>query len=206
MQAWTVETRQDGSMLSCSLRQILTLTSECRSRNRDSSDQATFSNLLLSNFGESELIVSSVCCSYLTGAAHGVVFCCWSPSASGFDVLCVQRWYSAYLGCNEWLFELLLSFYHLYPVFPFSSDLWHPQGIYVHTTAGHWIFSLFRPFSVNPRDGCARKSIDQHFLRYSDQPVWHQQPFHVQSLKSPFFPVLMLGLNFSKSSSPHLDA
>jgi len=26
-----------------------------------------------------------------------------------------------------------------------------------------------------------------------------------KSLKSPFFPVLMLGLNFSKSSSPHLD-
>ncbi len=66
-----------------------------------------------SNFGESVWIVSSVSCSYLTGAAPGVVFCCWSPSASGLDVLCVQRWYSAYLGCNEWLFELLLSFYHL---------------------------------------------------------------------------------------------
>ncbi len=35
--AWTVETRQDGSMLSCSLHQILTLPSECCSRNRDSS-------------------------------------------------------------------------------------------------------------------------------------------------------------------------
>ncbi len=32
----------DISMLSYSLRQILTLPSECRSRNRDSSDQATF--------------------------------------------------------------------------------------------------------------------------------------------------------------------
>ncbi len=40
--AWTVETRQDGSMLSCALCQILTLPSECRSRNQDSSDQATF--------------------------------------------------------------------------------------------------------------------------------------------------------------------
>ncbi len=40
--AWTVETRLDGSMLSCSLCQILTPPSECRSRNRDSSDQATF--------------------------------------------------------------------------------------------------------------------------------------------------------------------
>ena len=40
--AWTIDTRQDGSMLSCCLRQILTLPSECHSRNRDSSDQATF--------------------------------------------------------------------------------------------------------------------------------------------------------------------
>ncbi len=111
--AWTNETQQDRSMLSCSLHQILTLPSECRSRNRDSSDQATFSNLLLSSFGEPVWIVFSVCCSYLTEAAPGVVFCCWSPSASGFDVLCIRRWYSAYLGCNEWLFELLLPFYHL---------------------------------------------------------------------------------------------
>ncbi len=29
---------------------------------------------------------------------------------------------------------------------------------------------------------------------------------HSKSLKSPFFPILMLGLNFSKSSLPHLDA
>ncbi len=39
---WTVETRQDESMLSCSIRQILTLSSECCSRNQDSSNQATF--------------------------------------------------------------------------------------------------------------------------------------------------------------------
>ncbi len=72
-----------------------------------------FSNLLLLNFGEPVWIVVSVSCSYLTGAAPGVVFCCWSPSASGFDVLCIQRWSSAHLGCNEWLFELLLPFCHL---------------------------------------------------------------------------------------------
>ncbi len=39
--AWTIKTSQDGSMLSCSLRQTMTLPSECCSRNRDSSDQAT---------------------------------------------------------------------------------------------------------------------------------------------------------------------
>ena len=66
------------------------------------------------------------------------------------------------LGGNESLFELLLPSYHLKPVYPFSSDLSHQQGIFVHTTAAHWIFSLFRTIesilSVNPRDGCALKS------------------------------------------------
>ncbi len=50
-----------------------------------------FSNLLLSNFGEPVRIIASISCSQLTGAAPGVVFCCWSPSGSGFEVLCVQR-------------------------------------------------------------------------------------------------------------------
>ncbi len=56
-------------------------TSECCSRNRDSSDQATFYNLLLSIFGDPVWIVSSVCCSYLTGAAP-----VWS-SAAGAHLL-----------------------------------------------------------------------------------------------------------------------
>ncbi len=72
-----------------------------------------FSNLLLSDFGEPLRIVAAVSCSWLTGAAPGVVFCCCSLSASRFYVLCIQWWYSAYFGCNEWLFELLLPFYHL---------------------------------------------------------------------------------------------
>ncbi len=101
------------SMLSCSLHQIMTLHLNVAAEIKTHQTRQRFYNLLLSSFDESVWIVSSVCCSYLTGAAPGVVFCCWSPSASGFDVLCVQRWYSADLGCNEWLFELLLSFYHL---------------------------------------------------------------------------------------------
>ncbi|MDG2633082.1 hypothetical protein P7M35_25030, partial [Vibrio parahaemolyticus] len=64
------------------------------------------------------------------------------PSASRFDVLFSQRWSSAYLGCNEWLFELLLSFYHLELVWPFSSDLWHQQDIFTQRTAAQWVFSL----------------------------------------------------------------
>ncbi len=146
--AWTVETRQDRSMLSCSLHQILTLHLNVAAEFETHHTRQRFSNLLLSSFGESVWIVSSVCCSYLTGAAPGVVFCCWSPSASGFDVLCVQRWYSAYLGCNEWLFELLLPFYT--SITSLSILLWHQQGIFVHTTAAHWIFSLFRTILCKP--------------------------------------------------------
>ncbi len=109
--AWTSETRQDGSMLSFTPNSDP--TSECCSRNQDSSDQATFFQSSVVQFWWScvNCILRVLFLSDRSGT--GVVFCCWSPSASGFDVLCVQRWYSADLGCNEWLFELLLSFYHL---------------------------------------------------------------------------------------------
>jgi len=72
----------------------------------------------------------------------------------------------------------------------------------------HWIFSLFRTILSKPkRRLCVEIPVVQQFLKYSDQPVWHQQPFHVQShLNSLSSPILMLSLNFSKSSSPHLDA
>ncbi len=40
--AWPVDTRKDRSILSCCLQQMITLPSECYSRNWDSSDQATF--------------------------------------------------------------------------------------------------------------------------------------------------------------------
>ncbi len=91
-----------------------------------------FFNLLLSNFGESVQIVASVSCFKLTGAAPGVVFCCCSPSASGFDVLCVQRWYSAYLGCLSYCCLYIISNQSVR-----SPDLWHQQGIFVHTTFDH---------------------------------------------------------------------
>ncbi len=84
--AWTVETRQDGSMLSCSLHQILNVAAEIETHQT----RQRFYNLLLYNFGESVWIVVSVSCSQLTGAAPGVVFCCCNPSASVFDV-CVFR-------------------------------------------------------------------------------------------------------------------
>ncbi len=77
-----------------------------------------FSNLILSNSVDPVWIVSSVSCSYLTGAAPGVVFCCCNPSASGFDVLCVQRCIlQTLVVTSDYLSDYLyITFYHLYPV------------------------------------------------------------------------------------------
>lgn len=72
---------------SCCLHQILALPSERLSRNGDSSDQVAF---------------------FQSSVAPGVVFCCCR-----FDVLCIQRHLSPYVGCNEYLFELLLLSYQL---------------------------------------------------------------------------------------------
>ncbi len=65
-------------------------------------------------------------------------------------------------------------------------------------------FLFFGPFSVNPRDKKPSRSAVYEILRPARlAPTTIPRS---KSLKSPFFPILMLGLNFSKSSSPHLDA
>ncbi len=102
----------------------------------------TFFSLLF-NFGEPVWIVASI-----SRVAPGVVFCCCSPSASRFDMMCVQRCTSAFLGCNEWLTWVTVAFLLVQPVWPFSYDLWHQQGILDHRTAAHWIFSLSNRYLV----------------------------------------------------------
>ncbi len=133
-------------------------TSECCSRNRDSSDRQRFSNLLLSSFGESVWIVSSVSCSYQTGAAPGVVFCCWSPSDSGFDVLCVQRCILQTLvvtsGYLSYCYLSIISNQSVHS--PLTSDINKAFSSTQLLLTGYFLF--FRPVSVNPRDGCVWKS------------------------------------------------
>ncbi len=59
-------------MLSCSLRQILTLRLNVAAEIETHQTRQHFFNLLLYNFGEPVQIVASVSCSQLTGAAPGV--------------------------------------------------------------------------------------------------------------------------------------
>ncbi len=171
--AWTVETRQDGSMLSCSLHQILTLPSECRSRNRDSSDQATFFQSSIVQFWWA----CANCCSLRfqlledrSGTRCGLLLHLFRDGI--LHILVVM---------SGWVTVAFLS-----SITSLSILLWHQQGIFGHTTAAHWIFSLFRTILCKPlRWLCMKIPVDQQFFKYSDQPVWHQQPYHVQSHLNP---------------------
>ncbi len=155
--ARTVETRQDGSMLSCALHQILTLPSECRSRNWDSSDQATsiFYCLILVR---PVPIVASVSSYYLTGAAPSVVFCCCSPSASGSDVL----WFRdgilhTLVVTSGYLSYCCLSIISNQSAHsPLTSDINKAFSSTQLPLTGYFLF--LGPFSVNPKVGCAWKS------------------------------------------------
>jgi len=54
---------------------------------------------------------------------------------------------------NDWLFQSKLLFYQLESVGPFSSDLYHQQGIFAHRNAAYWM-DVFWPFFENHRYGC----------------------------------------------------
>lgn len=97
---WTVDTRQVGPMASCCWHQILTPPSARCSRNTDlSKSSAEFSPC------------SRCSLRFLFWQAWmepDVVFCCYSSSASRFDVLCVLRCFSAHH--SWWLSEVLYPF------------------------------------------------------------------------------------------------
>lgn len=109
-----------------------------------------------------------------------MVFCCHSPSASRLDALNVQTRCSADLSWNKQVFELLLPFYHLQLVWTRSFQL--------HNCCSRDTLFLFSPLVVNPWDGFKKNPMDQQFLNYSRQPVWHQQPCHIHSQLYSRFP------------------
>ncbi len=145
------------SILSSSLRQILTLPSECRSRNRDSSDQATCfqSSIVQFCWAFVNCILRVLFLSDRSGT--GVVFCCWSPSASGFDVLCRDGILYILVVTSGYLSYCCLSIISNQSAHsPLTSDINKAFSSTQLPLTGYFLF--FRPFSVNPRDGCVWKS------------------------------------------------
>ncbi len=170
--AWTVETRQDGSMLSCSLCQILTRPYECHSRNQDF---PIFYGPVLVSLCE----LCPPCAVLIWPERHPV----WS-SAAGAHLLqgstcCVFR----DVFCRPWLVIWVTVVFLSSLTSPFSSDL---NKAFSFSLTGYFLF--FGPFSVNPRDGNPSRSAVCEILRPTTIP-------HSKSLKSPFFPILMLGLS-----------
>ncbi len=101
------------ALISCSLHQILTLLSECRSRNRDSSEQATFLQSSIVQFWWVcvNCILRVLFLSDRSSTRCGLLLL--EPICFRVRRVVCSEMYSADLGCNEWLFELLLPFYHL---------------------------------------------------------------------------------------------
>lgn len=91
-----------------------------------------------------------------------------------------------YLCCNERLFQLLLSLRHL----SLLILLW-PLTSSRHFAPENWSSpdrSFFsKPFSARCKPSrlmCEEIPVDQQFVKYWDQPVWHQKlcHFHPNSL------------------------
>lgn len=101
-----------------------------------------------------------------------------------------------------------LPLYGLQPLCPlWPLTPWLRQGIFHHATAGtaHWVFSLFEAISYKPQ------RLLCQFENPSRSAVWKTRTSPSGTSKqalfeSPHFPVLMLALNFSTTSSPHLHA
>ncbi len=133
-------------------------TSECCSRNQDSSEQATFFNLLLSSFGD--LCESYPPCAVLSWQERHPV---WS-SAAGAHLLqgstcCVFRdgILQILVVTSGYLSYCCLSIISNQSVHsPLTSDINKTFSSTQLPFTGYFLF--FGPFSVNPRDGCVWKS------------------------------------------------
>lgn len=166
--SWTAETRQDGAMLSWCLHQILSKPHECGSRNGDLSDQVV---LLLPNVDESALLPQVAALSW----QEWHLVC---PPAEPI-IFKVVAW-SEMLFCRPRLEPVfLLLFFHLQPVWPFTSDLWHQQRI-----PAHWVFFFLFCFGTILLRMCENLSRS--------------------APKSPFILFLMLFLNLKKDISTNM--
>lgn len=117
---------------------------------------------------------------------HCALYCCKQESENRYTV----EMNMAIRPSNWSKTELLLLSYQLKGIKLLSSDLW-PRGVFMHRNAAHWIYSLSW---IIPR-----KPHIQSCLAPTTTP-------HSKSFKSPSLPILILDLNFSRSSLPCLRA
>ncbi len=155
--AWTIETRRDGSMLSCSLRQILThlnVAAEIQTHQTRQRFSIFYCAVLLSlcelyppcpvliwqerhpvwsSAAGAHLLQGSMCCVFRDGI---------------LQILVVTSGYLSYCCLS------IISNQSVHS--PLTSDINKAFSSTQLPLTGYFLF--FRPFSVNPRDGCVWKS------------------------------------------------
>ncbi len=135
-----------------------------------------------SSAAEAHLLQGSTCCAFRKGILHTLVVTMGYLSYFCLSVISNQSAHS-----------------------PLTSDINKAFPSTQLPLTGYFLF--FGPFSVN-----LEMVVHENPSRSADFEILRPARLapttipRSKSLKSPFFPVLMLGLNFSKSSSPHLDA
>jgi len=153
--AWTFDPRQDWSMLLMAISDpTIWMSQKSRLIRRESS-----------NFGDHVWIVASVSC-------------------SGNDTsVCSAAVVHLHQGSTCCVFRDLSysCFYHLKPVWSFSSTSGINKALFTHRTVTHWIFSFFLTFLCKPSKWLCVKI-----------PVNHQSMSCSKPLKSPLFQILML--------------
>ncbi len=138
--------------------------------------------LVWSSAAGAHLLQGSMCCVFRDGILHTLVVTSGYLSYCCLSIISNQSAHS-----------------------PLTSDINKAFSSTQLPLTGYFLF--FRSFSVN-----LEMVVCENPSRSAS--VWNTQTSRLapttiprsKSLKSPFFPVLTLGLNFSKSSSPHLDA
>jgi len=120
----------------------------------------------------------------------GGVFCCCSPSASRLCVLWLHKCFTAYLGCNEGLFQSKCLFYQLESVGPFSKRHFRPQDCRILDVFPFSQHSFF----VILRNGCALKiPVTEQIVKYTDT----NNHATLKIAKSHFFPILTTGVPYN---------
>lgn len=96
----------------------------------------------------------------------------------------IQRCSSAYLSCNEWLFQLLLPSYQLKALSMTSAI---NKAFFPWNCCSLYIFLFLDNSLVNRRDDVWGNPSWAAVLKCSDQPGWHRESrhIHLQPLKSP---------------------
>lgn len=109
----------------------------------------------MSSFSEPVPNETSASCSYFTGVEPSVVFWCWNPSTSGFDVLCTQIFSSASEllspSCQLLLVWIVFSDLSLTSCFRPKNCRWLDAFCFSHHLWWNLFHPPFLPTTPSPR-------------------------------------------------------